>query len=163
MPKQLLASENLVLPPLHRHWIVLVRGAAPVVLGAALILGLLNLAAHGLVAADVRLLLAVATGAFVGLRLLVVGLRWEGDTLTVTDQRVVLEQGVSQRSSRVIPLYRVQDVSTAQTLLGRLLDYGTIDIDVAGAGGVERFTYVSRPERVRDHVFVEAGRFSRAS
>src|SRR5205823_1864513 len=74
--------------------------------------------------------------------MLLVWLRWAEDSLTVTDQRVLLEEGVLVRSSRVIPLHRVQDVSTTQTLLGRILGYGTVEIDAAGTGGSERFAYV---------------------
>jgi uncharacterized membrane protein YdbT with pleckstrin-like domain len=58
----------------------------------------------------------------------------------------------------VIPLDRVQDVSTSQTVLGRILGYGTVEIDTAGTAGVETFGYVSRPDRVRDQVFVLSDR-----
>ena len=152
MRTQLLTGERLALPPLRRHWILLVRNVAPPALAAALSVGLVDVAARGLLAADVRLLLTLAAAATLGLSVIAVWLRWDGDSLTVTDQRVVLLEGVFQRRSKVVPLVRVQDVSTVQTLLGRILDYGTVEIDAAGAGGAERFAYVCRPLRVRDQV-----------
>jgi membrane protein YdbS with pleckstrin-like domain len=54
----------------------------------------------------------------------------------------------------VIPLDRVQDVSTRQTPFGQFLDYGSVEIDTAGAIANELFTYASHPEMLRDQVFV---------
>lgn len=161
MRTQLLTGERLVLPPLRRHWIVLVRNLASPALGAALAVGLVDVVARGLLPADLRLLLTLAVAAPLGLSVIAVWLRWEGDSLTVTDQRVVLLEGVFQRTTRVIPLNRVQDVSTVQTLLGRILDYGTVEIDAAGANGAERFAYVRAPMRVRDQVSVLVARSTR--
>jgi uncharacterized membrane protein YdbT with pleckstrin-like domain len=161
MRTQLLTGERLALPPLRRHWILLVRNLASPVLAAALSVGLVDVVARGLLPSDVRLLLTLAVGVPVGLSVIVVWLRWDGDSLTVTDQRVVLLEGVFQRTSKVIPLARVQDVSTVQTLLGRILDYGTVEIDAAGATGAECFAYVSRPMRVRDQVWALVARSAR--
>lgn len=156
MPRQLLAGERLMLPPVHRHWILLVKGLALPVPLTAVLLFVVDVGARGVLPGDLRLLAVVAATTLLGLWVIVVWLRWKEDVLTVTDQRVILEEGVLQRSSRVIPLNRVQDVSTTQTLLGRLLGYGTVEIDAAAAGGVERFAYVTGPERLRDEVFVLA-------
>ncbi|HYW25122.1 MAG TPA: PH domain-containing protein [Terriglobales bacterium] len=163
MPTQLLTGERLALPPLRRHWILLVRNLSSPALTAALAAAMVDVVARGLLAADVRLLLNLAIAAPYILSVIVVWLRWEGDSLTVTDQRVVLEEGVFQRVSKVIPLNRVQDVSTAQTTLGRILDYGTVEIDAAGASGAERFAYVRGPMRVRDQVSALVARSERAA
>src|SRR5262249_33404993 len=75
---------------------------------------------------------------------------------TVTDQRVILEQGIFVRTTKVIPLDRVQDVSTTQRLVGRILDYGSVEIDTAGAIPNELFTYAAPPEMLRDPAFLLA-------
>jgi uncharacterized membrane protein YdbT with pleckstrin-like domain len=160
MPTRLLTSERLLLPPLRRHWILLVRGLAPPLLAAALGVAVVDVLARGLLPADLRLVLTLGIAAAVGLSAIGVWLRWEGDSLTVTDQRVILEEGVLRRTSTVIPLDRVQDVSTVQTLVGRILDYGTVEIDAAGAGGAERFEFVTGPLRVRDQVSALIHRFA---
>lgn len=162
MRTELLTGERLALPPLRRHWIVLVRNVASPALAAVLSVGLVDVVARGLLPSDVRLLLTLAVAVSLGLSVIAVLLRWDGDSLTVTDQRVVLLEGVFRRTSKVIPLVRVQDVSTVQTLLGRILDYGTVEIDAAGATGVERFAYVSRPMRVRDQVWALVARSTRS-
>jgi len=163
MRTQLLTGERLALPPLRRHVVLLVRNLASPVLAAVLSVGLVDVVARGLLPSDVRLLLTLAVAVPSGLSVIVVWLRWEGDSLTVTDQRVVLLEGVFQRRSKVVPLVRVQDVSTVQTLLGRILDYGTVEIDAAGAGGAERFAYVAGPMRVRDQVSALVDRSTRSA
>lgn len=154
MPKQLLSGERLMLAPLHRHWVLLVGDLVPAGLLALALVLVLDVLAGPLLPADLRLLGTVAAAAALGIYAIVAWLRWKEDTLTVTDQRVILEEGVLRRSSRVIPLDRVQDVSTTQTLLGRVLGYGTVEIDAAGTSGGERFACVAEPERLRDHVFL---------
>ena len=101
---------------------------------------------------DFKVLFTLVVLAAAGLWGFVVWLQWSSASLTVTDQRVILEEGIFQRNSKVMPLDRVQDVSTRQTLLGRMLDYGLVEIDVAGSS--EIFPYVRSPELLRDQVFV---------
>ena len=151
MPK-MLAGESLVLPPLHRHWIWLARDLALPTIGAVLALVAVDGAGALLLSPDLRVFFTLAAlGAF-GLWGIVVWLQWNAALLTVTDQRVIVEEGIFQRSSKVIPLDRVQDVSTKQTLVGRMLDYGLVEIDAAGSS--ETFPYVRSPEMLRDQVFV---------
>jgi uncharacterized membrane protein YdbT with pleckstrin-like domain len=154
MPKQLLAGESLAFPPVHRHWIVMVRGLGPMAVITLALLLVADVAARALLPGELRLLLTVFLLAVLVLSAISVWVRWMEDALTVTDQRVILEEGVLRRSSRVIPLDRVQDVSTTQTLFGRLFDYGSVAIDAAGTGGTERFDHVASPERLRDQVFL---------
>src|SRR5262245_18470843 len=151
MPK-MLAGESLVLPPLHRHWIWLARDLALPTVGALVGLVAVDGAGALQLTPDLRVLFTLAVlGAF-GLWGIVVWMQWNAALLTVTDQRVIVEEGIFQRSSKVIPLDRVQDVSTKQTLIGRMLDYGLVEIDAAGSS--ETFPYVRSPEMLRDQVFV---------
>jgi uncharacterized membrane protein YdbT with pleckstrin-like domain len=151
MPK-MLAGESLVLPPLHRHWIMLAKDLVVPAVGVTVLLAAVDWLAVSFVPADFRVLFTLVVLAGVGLWGIVVWLNWNAASLTVTDQRVILEEGIFQRSSKVIPLDRVQDVSTKQSLLGRVLDYGLVEIDAAGSG--EIFPYVRSPEMLRDQVFV---------
>ena len=78
-------------------------------------------------------------------------------SLTLTNQRVIQQEGVIRRSSNVIPVDRIQDISIKQTLTGRLLNYGDIEIDTAGVVANEVFTYLPDPETLRDRLFVVSG------
>lgn len=154
MPRQLLAGENLVLPPLHRHWILLVRSLfVPGVVSLVVLIGV-DILMGSVLPGDLRLVVTLIVLGVIALMAGVTYLQWAAASLTVTDQRVILEEGIFNRTSKVIPLDRVQDVSTKQSLLGRMLDYGTVEIDAAGAQGSETFPYVRSPEMLRDQVFV---------
>jgi uncharacterized membrane protein YdbT with pleckstrin-like domain len=151
MPK-MLAGESLVLPPLHRHWVWLAKDLVLPAAGLVVLLALLDWLGVAFVPPDLRVLSTLVLLAAGGFWTVVVWLQWNAASLTVTDQRVILEEGIFQRTSKVMPLDRVQDVSTKQTLLGRVLDYGVVEIDVAGSSEV--FPYVRSPEMLRDQVFV---------
>ena len=153
MADKLLPGENLVRTA-HRHWIVLVgQFAFPV---ALLLLVLVVDLAVKQPSHDFKVVLTLAALAIAGLWAIVVWIQWASVSFTLTDQRVVLAAGVFSRATKVIALDRVQDVSTRQTLLGRVLDYGRVEIDAAGASGAEMLDHVPAPGRFRDEVFVEA-------
>jgi uncharacterized membrane protein YdbT with pleckstrin-like domain len=151
MPKLLDGEEEIV--TLRKHWIVPVKQiSAPVVAGFALLVIADGFAAT-VVPGDLRFFLTLLTLSIVGLWALIAYIQWKAAQLTITDHRVIVELGVFNRSSKAIPLDRVQDVSTKQTLLGRMLDYGDVEIDAAGASGREQFDHVGEPERLQNQVF----------
>lgn len=149
VPRYLLNGENLVVT-VHRHWVVLVRLLLlPALLGVVILAPALLLP----LSPDVRLLVLLIGLAAAGLLMIWAWVRWSSTSLTVTDHRVLLESGILNRESKVIPLDRVQDVSTRQSLAGRLLGYGTVEIDAAGPTGSELLDHVPDPHQLRDQVF----------
>ena len=157
MPKNLLVGESMVVQPLRKHWIVLVSGLwLPTVIGLVLlfIVYALTSLSNSSTMGDIRLLGTLIILLLWGSWAIVVYLQWASASLTVTDQRVILEEGVFTRDSKVIALDRVQDVSTKQSLLGRMLKYGLVEIDAAGLRGAETFDYCKSPELLRDQVFM---------
>lgn len=149
MPRYLLPDENLIVT-VHRHWIVLARSLLlPLLLVAAVLAVALAVPLPG----DMRLLLTLAGLAAAGFWMIVSWLQWSSISLTVTDHRVLLETGILNRESKVIPLDRVQDVATRQSLPGRLLGYGAVEIDAAGPTGREMLDHVPDPHHLRDQVF----------
>lgn len=144
----------------RRHWILLVRS---LLVPAAILVLALALGVVGSIPGDLRLALTLLALALAGLWLIVAWIRWSSASLTVTDQRVLLESGILNRTSKVIPLNRIQDVSTRESLLGRLFGYGTVEIDAAGLEGSEVLDHVPSPEVVRDQVFVVSERLRRAA
>lgn len=153
MPK-LLAGESLVLPPIRKHWIVVVKGMFWPSVAALVLFVVVDVILSGFISGDARVVVTLLALLLLGAAAYWVWLNWEAAMLTVTEHRVILEGGILIRTSKVIPLDRVQDVSTRQNLLGRILDYGSVEIDTAGAIPNELFTYVSHPEMLRDQVFV---------
>ncbi len=53
--------------------------------------------------------------------------------LHADDQRIKIETGVFGRQEKIIPIDRIQDCTTKMSLLGRMLGYGRVEVDAAGA------------------------------
>src|SRR6202140_1176848 len=157
MPTELLPGENLVLKA-HQHWIVIVKSlVVPVVLLVVVaILDLPYLNANYV--PHLRTVLSLAAIAIAGLWLIVVWIRWQSTAYTLTDQRIKIETGVFGRQSKMIPIDRIQDCTTRQSLVGRMLGYGRVEVDAAGAQGAEVLDHLPNPTVFRDQVFVQSER-----
>jgi uncharacterized membrane protein YdbT with pleckstrin-like domain len=69
----------------------------------------------------------------------------------VTNRRVIAKRGLLQRRTLEILLAKVESVSVRQTILGRLLNFGTVV--VTGTGGTkERFTAIVEPMNIRKKI-----------
>jgi uncharacterized membrane protein YdbT with pleckstrin-like domain len=149
---KLLPGENLVLKQ-HPHWITFVRSLfLPVVLVALVVVADVTF----LNTTQVRPVVSLIVAALVLLWLIVVWIRWQSISYTLTDQRVKIESGVFGRQEKVIPIDRVQDCTTRMSLFGRMLGYGRVEIDAAGAQGAEILEYLPNPGDFRDQVFVHS-------
>jgi uncharacterized membrane protein YdbT with pleckstrin-like domain len=153
----------LVVPPIHKHWVILVRPFAIPVAAALVIAVLINTLGAAPIAATTRGIVTLALGAGAALWALGAWLVRLTSTLTLTNQRVIQAEGVLRRFSNVIPVDRIQDISITQSVFGRLLSYGDIAIDTAGVVANEVFTYVPEPETVRDQLFVASTQRRRPS
>lgn len=153
MPSELLPGENLVLKA-HQHWIVIVKSLViPVVL--LVIAGVVDLTVKsGTGIPHFRTIVSLAAIAIAGVWLIVVWIRWQSTAYTLTDQRIKIETGVFGRSSKTIPIDRIQDCTTKQTLIGRMLGYGRVEVDAAGAQGAEVLDHLPHPGAFRDQVFM---------
>ena len=153
MSSELLPGENLVLKD-HQHWIVIVKSLViPVVL--LLIAGVVDLfVKSGTGIPHFRTIVSLAAIAVAGVWLIVVWIRWQATAYTLTDQRIKIETGVFGRSSKTIPIDRIQDATTKQTLFGRMLGYGRVEVDAAGAQGAEVLDHLPNPGAFRDQVFM---------
>lgn len=117
------------------HWVVLLRSLVwiPPVIGAGLLgslaLHLVAPAPEAEVLAPPAFLLSLVVGtggagaAF---------LSWSSRFVLVTDRRAIQQSGIVRRRQTMIPLDRIQDVTTERGLLGALLDYGDIIVTTAG-------------------------------
>jgi uncharacterized membrane protein YdbT with pleckstrin-like domain len=153
MPSELLPGENLVLKA-HQHWIVIVKSLViPVVL--LVIAGVVDvLVKSGTGIPHFRTIVSLAAIAIAGVWLIVVWIRWQSTAYTLTDQRIKIDSGVFGRSSKTIPIDRIQDATTKQTLFGRMLGYGRVEVDAAGAQGAEVLDHLPNPGAFRDQVFM---------
>ena len=143
--------------PLRKHWIVLVNGLwFPTVIGLVVLFVADALAIPLIpqIPLDIRVWVTLIVLLIWGVWATVVYLLWSSVELTVTDQRVILEEGIFTRTSKVIPLDRIQDVSTKKSLVGRMLKYGLVEVDVANVQGAEKFDHCRSPDLLGDQLFI---------
>jgi len=154
---RLLPDESLVVPTIHKHWVILVWPLLVPAFAAVVIAILVELLATIPLDAKTRALVSLAVVGTAAVSCLGAWLIRLTTSLTLTNQRVIQREGVIRRNSNVIPVDRIQDISIKQTLTGRLLNYGDIEIDTAGVVANEVFTYLPDPEALRDQLFIVAG------
>lgn len=150
--KDLLPGETALLH-INRHPLVLVKEVLSptlVVLAISIVLVLIKFSGT---LRDLRwfIVLAMLLGLFVYLDIRYI--IWRSVTYTITDQRILQRRGVLGKFTRSIGIARVQDVSTSQSLFGRLFHFGNVEIESAGRDGSEVFTYVPDPDHFRDILF----------
>lgn len=157
---KLLPGENLVLRD-HPHWITLVGSLVlPAVLLVAVgiadftILSPAN--ANGVYVPNLRTFLSLGAVGLALVWLMAVWIGWRSITYTLSDQRITIQTGVFSRQEKIIPIDRVQDCTTRQSLIGRIIGYGRVEVDAAGAQGAEVLDYLPKPGDFRDQVFVQS-------
>ena len=153
----LLPGENLILKD-HPHWVVLIKSVLiPAVLVILVVIADLTILGPGNVyVPHLRTILSLGVVAVALLWLIVVWIRWQSTAYTLTDQRIKIETGVFGRQEKVIPIDRVQDCTTRMSVMGRMLGYGRVEIDAAGAQGAEVLNHLPNPGAFRDQVFMQS-------
>ena len=161
--RKLLPGENLVLQD-HPHWITIVGSlVVPVILLVLIAVADFTILypqanGSGLYVPSLRKILSFGVIALALLWLIVVWIRWRSITYTLTDQRIAIETGVFGRQEKIIPIDRVQDCTTKQSIFGRILGYGRVEVDAAGSQGAEVLDHLPKPGEFRDQVFVQSER-----
>jgi uncharacterized membrane protein YdbT with pleckstrin-like domain len=155
MAGELLPGENLIIR-VHQHWIFVAKSLlVPIALLVVIaIVDIFFLKSQP----DIRNIATLVAIAIALLWLIVVWIRWQSVSYTLTDQRIKIESGVFGRQSKMIPIDRIQDCTTRQSLFGRMLGYGRVEVDAAGAQGAEVLEHLPNPGSFRDQVFVQSER-----
>lgn len=93
---------------------------------------------------------AIAVIVIAALMLLVGYLKRMATQYTISDRRIYVRRGLLSRHTEQTRIERVQDVTTSQSLLERILRVGTVDFDVASGeeGELFRFAGVAAPREV---------------
>jgi uncharacterized membrane protein YdbT with pleckstrin-like domain len=126
----------------HLHKIVFMRPAA---LSLIILAGAVVAFSQGWNMAG-GIALAVAT-----LPILAAYVPFNASEFAVTDKRVIIKVGLVQRHTLETMLAKVEGIGVEQTVLGRMLNFGTIT--VTGTGGTqERFANIARPLDFRREV-----------
>lgn len=142
--KTLLGDNEQVLFVTHQHWLVLA--------GEILSEGILAVALVVVVSLTWALWLPnplVALGYLLVILPLISLFRdvliWSNRKYVVTSRRVIQLYGVFNKNVTDSSLEKVNDVKMSQSYLGRMFDYGDIEILTASELGVNKFTHIGRP------------------
>jgi uncharacterized membrane protein YdbT with pleckstrin-like domain len=165
--KNLVAGEKLLYQTRH-HWIVLLGPVLVSLLLGAPGLGLLvesiankagksqpsvsaGISAGGVAVIGLILLVAAAGTFAYGIA------KRNATEMAVTNKRVLIKTGLASRRTLDVMLSRVESIGVEETLIGRLLSYGTVV--VRGTGGTpEAFVMIDHPQEFRRAVQEQTGR-----
>jgi uncharacterized membrane protein YdbT with pleckstrin-like domain len=99
---------------------------------------------------------------FLGLAAAVAIMLWvrQRDIWVVTTQRVIDERGIFSLYSMESPLDKITNVSVNQSILGRILGYGLVQIQTAGEAGVTEEAKIMYPRGFREAIFEQREHYS---
>lgn len=75
---------------------------------------------------------------------------WKFDLWAVTNHRVIDEFGVFSINSKESPIDKINNVSYQQSLLGRIMGFGDVQIQTAAEMGETSYTNISRPQQLKE-------------
>lgn len=75
---------------------------------------------------------------------------WKFDLWVVTNYRVIDEFGVFSISSKESPIDKINNVSYQQSLLGRIMGFGDVQIQTAAEMGETSYANISRPQQLKE-------------
>ena len=140
------------------HWLLFVK---PALIASVII----AIAVFVFYAADLAKVLSTQTALLVWIGILVISalpvlstaLPWRSAEFAVTNKRVILKTGFIQSKTAEMFLNKIESVGVDQSIVGRILGYGTVVIRGTG-GSLEPFHHVSNPLRFRKEIQEQIGK-----
>lgn len=152
-PRKLLNDHETVALDMNPHWWFFGKAVLGVV--AFVILGIVaRVAFDGAVQTALTWVAIVGIVGFAGF-LVDRYARWSTTYFVVTSDRVIYRSGVVRKHGIEIPLERVNNVSSSQSLFERILSTGNLLIESGGESGQQRFTDIKNPERVQNLIHAQ--------
>jgi uncharacterized membrane protein YdbT with pleckstrin-like domain len=141
--EQLLGENEQVVLTAHQSWVVLIRSALVNLLIAVVIVGITSVvlgATRENLSLLIMLLLLLPVGRFVW-----EFIRWLNREYIVTNRRVIQVDGTINKNVIDSSLEKVNDVRMTQSVFGRMMNYGDVEILTASELGMNRFQRISDP------------------
>lgn len=146
--EQVLQPGETVVYATSLHWLVFLRAIVLAILAVVVLVAAARF--------DANLELAIeALGVLLGVVALIAALsaliRRATTELAVTDRRVIFKTGIFQRHTMEMNRSKVETVGVDQSILGRILGYGTIIVRGTG-GSFEPIPFIGDPLTFRSHI-----------
>ncbi|MBP6431190.1 MAG: PH domain-containing protein [Ferruginibacter sp.] len=135
-----LKKDEKVLVVIRQHWLKLVTPILAWIIASILLIWFLP--------TGTALLIALVAALFP----LYEYINWKHNLWAVTNLRVVDESGFFTRYSKESPLEKINNVEYTQSLLGRLLGYGNVDIQTAAEMGETIYELIHHPKLLKDTI-----------
>lgn len=131
----------------RQHWLVIVPKL--LLWTVALLLVVLITVSLALTPLHGRALVLLLALAFPLWRIMVNFLNWWNEQYVITNRRVIQLEGIINKHSIDSSLEKVNDVVLQQSAIGRVLNYGDVQILTASELGVNLFRRMARPVRFK--------------
>jgi uncharacterized membrane protein YdbT with pleckstrin-like domain len=135
LPEQPPTEDQVILSD-HPHWSTLLRTIVLLVVTAAVAGAAIVFMPASDLQGQIRLAVAVAAVLVALVVSVVPFLRWFATRYELSEQGLVIREGVLSRSVRTIPIGRVNDATHSQRLIERLLGKGTLTVESGGERGL---------------------------
>jgi len=142
MKTQLKKNEKVILT-IRKHWFVLLK---PILL--TLILLIVAMAGYNSEFENFFLIGAGLTVVWFIYRIL----DRNANLWAVTNLRIIDEYGVFSNNSKETPLDKINNISYRQPLLGRMFNYGDVQIQSAAESGSTMHKMIERPKVLKDTI-----------
>ena len=153
--RNLLSRGEEVVFESRQHWLAVLGQTWLFVMGAILVLAVLIWATSsdlGRIEGGVQvvsLVLLIVSLAFLGLKIW----SWRNQEYLITTRRVIKAEGIFNKQMGDSSLEKVNDARLTQSWLGRIFDYGTLDIltasEIAETGMVNDFPMLAEPVKFK--------------
>jgi uncharacterized membrane protein YdbT with pleckstrin-like domain len=145
--QRMLGEHERLVFTTHQHWMVLASSFLSNFVLALLIIGvtvLVTVMAHIPFGFAVGVLLVIPIVRFLYHLLL-----WQNREYIITNRRVIQIRGIVNKNVIDSSLEKVNDVKLTQSVLGRLFDYGDVEILTASELGANLFKRIRAPIRFK--------------
>jgi len=148
--ERLLGEREKIIFVTRQHWFILARA---ILLEIILILAIFTASILAIILANIAAALILPIG-FILLLIPITTLsldvaRWSSYQFIVTNRRVIQISGIFNKSVTDSSLEKVNDVKMTQSYLGRIFDYGDIEILTASELGVNLFKKIAQPVKFK--------------
>lgn len=141
-------SKSVVTEPIRESLVVFILKIATVLLVTDMVYAVLNFVLlrafflnHELpfnihdLTAYILTILHVAKTVFQVWGISAIVFRWVGNSYHITDKHIVHHEGIMNCIEKIYDLDIVRSVSIQQSWLGKILKYGTVNIEISASGG----------------------------